>query len=45
MIAEEGSVFAVWHRGLAESGESGERLCRWLAEWQSENGARPKPGL
>ena len=45
MIAEEGSVFAVWHRSLAESGESGERLRGWLAEWQSNNGAGHEPRL
>jgi carbamoyltransferase len=39
MIAEEGSVFAVWHRGLAESDDREERLRRWLAEWQSNTGA------
>jgi hypothetical protein len=32
-------VFAVWHGGLAESGDSGKRLRRWLAEWQANNGA------
>jgi carbamoyltransferase len=39
MIAEEGSVFAVWRPGPTEAGTSDERFCEWLAEWQAETGA------
>jgi len=31
MIAEEGSVVAVWQ---SVSGQDGERICKWLTEWR-----------
>jgi carbamoyltransferase len=45
MIADEGSVFAAWHRGHAGAGESGERLRSWLAEWHSNCVAGHEPRL
>ncbi|HEX8013247.1 MAG TPA: carbamoyltransferase C-terminal domain-containing protein [Casimicrobiaceae bacterium] len=38
MIAEEGSVFAAWHRNSTHASEGG-RFRRWLAEWRAETGA------
>ncbi len=38
MIAEEGSVFAAWHRDSAQVRDGG-RFLRWLAEWRAEVGA------
>ena len=35
MIAEEGSVFAAWHRGSAQVRDGG-RFLRWLAEWRAD---------
>jgi carbamoyltransferase len=37
MIAEEGGVFAAWHRDSAEVPEGG-RFLRWLAEWRADQG-------
>ena len=38
MIAEEGGVFAAWHRDSAQVRDGG-RFLRWLAEWRAEVGA------
>ncbi len=38
MIAEEGTVFAAWHRDSAQVRDGG-RFLRWLAEWRAEVGA------
>jgi carbamoyltransferase len=35
MIAEEGSVFAAWHRDSAQVRDGG-RFLRWLAEWRAD---------
>jgi carbamoyltransferase len=35
MFAEEGPVFAAWHRDAAEGREKA-RFRRWLEEWQAE---------
>ena len=37
MIAEEGSMFAVWRRNLSECGKTEQRFPTWLAEWRSGN--------
>jgi carbamoyltransferase len=38
MFAEEGPVFAAWHRHAAE-GRNGGRFRHWLGEWRAETGA------
>jgi carbamoyltransferase len=38
MFAEEGPVFAAWHRHPAEA-HNGGRFHNWLGEWRAETGA------